>query len=192
MTKRANSSMRQACRSRFKSIPISIFNTYDLFQETLKELFPSWGAVRTRYREVVLFAAGQMKDSRPLVQFVYEMQVEAGPLSMDADLFRWLHTESRVQLFDHPLHNKYINYYNHDEDERMKRPFDTTPVYFPSQVYHFYKMRHEVVLENHLIQNQTEIPPCTMNIIRHPNAATRDTLSSTCSEIFTHQPVTDL
>ena len=29
-----------------------------------------------RYREVIIFVAGLMKDSRPLVQFIYEMQVE--------------------------------------------------------------------------------------------------------------------
>ena len=94
--------MRQAGRCR--SIPIAIFNTYDLFQETLKELFPSWEAVQ-RYREVVIFVVGLMKDSRPLVQHVYEMQVEdclnklrtkvgVIPPSIDTDLFRSLHAES--------------------------------------------------------------------------------------------------
>ena len=38
--------------------------------------------------------AGLMKDSRPLVQFVYEMQVEVYPLSIDADLFKSLQAES--------------------------------------------------------------------------------------------------
>ena len=69
---------------------------------------------------MVLFAAGQMKDSRPLVQFVYEMQVEDylnnmrtgyNPL-IDADLFKWFQAECTVPL-PHPLHNKYINYYDH-------------------------------------------------------------------------------
>ena len=59
-----------------------------------------------------------MKDPRPLVQHVYEMQVEdylntmrtgfCHP-SIDADLFKSLQAESSVRLFDHPLHNKYIN-----------------------------------------------------------------------------------
>ena len=57
-----------------------------------------------------------MKDPEPLVQHLYEMQVEDylnemrtgdGP-SIDTDLFRSLHTESSVRLVDHPLHNKYI------------------------------------------------------------------------------------
>ena len=171
--------MRQAGRSRSKSIPIAIFNTYDLFQETLKEFFPSWKAV-DRYREVVIFAAGLMKDSRPLVQYVYEMQVEERPRSIDDDLFRTLHSESRVRLVDHPLHNKYINYC---------RDRDTT-VYYPSQVYHFYRMSREVVLDNHFIQGE-EIPPCAMYIF-HPDRAVKDSLLSTCSQISTHQPVTDL
>ena len=182
MTKRANSSMRQAGRSR--SIPIAIFKTYDFFQETLNELFPSWKAVQ-RYSEVVLFAAGQMKDSRPLAEFVYEMQVEQGP-GIDADLFKWLQSESTVRLVDHPLHNKYINYYDHWRDD----PY-TTSVYFPSQVYHFSWMRHEVVLEDHRTQGE-EIPPCAMWIIRSPDEAVSDSLLSICRQISTHQPVTDL
>ena len=105
-------------------------------------MLPSWKAVQ-RYREVVLFVAGLMKDSRPLVQYVYEMQVEDylnemrtghyAP-SIDDDLFKWLQAECSVRLVDHPLHNKYINYYDHRKDS------DTTPVYYPSQVYHFYLM----------------------------------------------------
>ena len=160
MTKHATSSMRQVGRSR--SIPIAIFKTYDLLQETLKELFPSWEAVSTRYREVVLFVVGLMRDSRPLVQHIYEMQVEdyvnkmranIGE-SIDADLLESLHAESTVQL-PHLLHNKYINYYNHYNDP------DTTPVYFPSRLYHFEYMRHGVVLENHQTQGEEILPaPC--------------------------------
>ena len=136
-----------------------------------------------------------MKDSRPLVQYIYEMQVEvylnrmrAGVPSIDADLLKSLQAESSIRLFDHPLHNKYINYYNHDDDEWQKRPFDTTRVYYPSQVYHFDQMRHEVVLEKH---PREEIPPCAM-YISYPSEAVMDSLLSTCSQIFTHQPVTDL
>ena len=154
-------------------------------------------AVRTRYREVVLFATGQMKDSRPLVQHIYEMLVEhylnhirtSGDPYIKADLFRSLHSESTVRLFDDPLHNKYINYYDHDEDTGDP---DITSVYFLSQVYRFQCMRHEVVLEKHLTQGE-EIPPCAMRInLDQTDEAVRDSLLSICSEIFTHQPVTDL
>ena len=128
---------------------------------------------------MVLFVAGLMKDSRPLVQFLYEMQVEHGP-DIDADLFRGLHTEASVRLVDDPLHNKYINYCS----------YGGTTVYFPSQVYRFQFMRHEVVLENHLIQAE-EIPPCAM-YIKDPDEAVRDSLLSIYSEIWKHQAVTDL
>ena len=166
-----------------------IFNTYNFFQETLKELFQSRGAVERRYREVVIFVAGLMKDSRPLVQYICEMQVEHGPY-IDADLFRSLQAESIIPLFDHPLHNKYINYYDHNEDERKKRPFDTTPVYCPSRLYHFRYMNHGAVLEDHLTQRE-KIPPCTM-WISSPDEAVSDSLLSICSQIWKHQPVTDL
>ena len=136
-----------------------------------------------------------MKDPRPLVQYTYEMQIQdyvnrmrtGGYALIDADLLKSLHTESIVRLFDHPLHNKYINYYNH---EWWRGDSDTSPVYFPSRLYHFGYMRHEVVLENHLTDS-TEIVPCTV-YISGPDEAVRDKLLSSCSEIFMHQVVANL
>ena len=85
------------CRSLKNTCNKSYFT--DVFQETLKELFPSREVLRFRYRQVVIFVAGLMKDSRPLVQHVYEMQVEDYLDEMrtgdnpyiDVDLFKWLH-----------------------------------------------------------------------------------------------------
>ena len=130
-----------------------------------------------------------MKDSRPLVQFVYEMQVEAYPGSIDADLFKSLYHEATVKLPDHPLHNQYINWYNHWEDDWMNRPRDVTGIYFPSRVYHFERMREAVVLENHL-SAAAQTPSCSM-YIEYPGETTRDMLL-VCSEIFNQQPVTAL
>ena len=138
-----------------------------------------------------------MKDPRPIVQYIYEMQVEdylnemrTGDEipSIDDDLFKRLHAESTVRLVDDPCHNKYINYYDHyvhDDDDS-----DTTPVYFPSRLYHFNEMRHEVVLENHLTDS-TEIVPCTMHM-GDPDEAVGGALLSTCSEVSAHQAVADL
>ena len=156
----------------------------------LKELFPCWEVVN-RHREVVVFTAGLMKDSRPLVQYIYEMQIEnylhrmrtsRSPPSIDSDLFRSLQTESTVRLFDHPLHNKYINYYHSYRD--------TNPVYCPSRVYHFDRMRQGVVLKDHLTEAE-EIPPCAMYIWK-PDEAVTKRLISTCSRISERQEVTDL
>ena len=166
-----------------------------MFQEMLKNLFPSWEAVSYRYREVIIFCAGLMKDPRPLAQFVYEMQIEhylermrIGDPSIDADLFRSFHTEATVPLPDDALHNELLNHFNHREDDWKKRPCDTNKIYFPSRVYHFYYMEEAVVLENHLsVAAQT--PNCAM-VIYQPREA-RDVLL-VCSEIFKQQPVTDL
>ena len=148
-------------------------------------MFPSWEAVE-RYREVVLFVAGQMKDSRPLVQFIYQMQVERGE-SIDADLFKWLHSEATVRLFDDPLHNKYINYYNHDPERGD--PTDTTPV-FSSRLYHFAFMMKDIVLGEYKEQ-RAEIPECAM-FLHRPNVTVTKSLLSTCRTISEHQAVTDL
>ena len=168
-----------------------------MFQETLKELFPSLKAVQ-RYREVVLFVAGLMKDSRPLVQYVYEMQVEyylnemrtdSNP-SIDKNLFWSLQAESRVRLVHHPLHNKYINYYDHSEDEDKKRPYDITAINHPCKIYHFGWMKEDVVLGEYKEQ-RAEIPECAMYIHR-PNEMVVKSLLSTCGTISEHQTGTDL
>ena len=179
-----------------RSISIAIFNTDLLFQEMLKELFPTWQAVRWRYREVIIFTAGQMKDPRPLVQHVYEMQVEdylsemrtSGIYpSIAAGLFKSLHTEYIVRLPHDPFHNKYINYYKHHPTDGD--PSDTRPVYWPSRVYHFEYISHKVELDRHT--EEEEILPCAM-YIWEPDEAMTDSLLSICSEISKHQAVTDL
>ena len=131
-------------------------------------MFPSRDV--KRHREVIIFSTGLMKYPRPLINYLYEMQVEkylskmrtGGRPSIDADLFQSLHDESTVKLPDHPLHNKFINFYNHREDDREKRPRDTT-LYFPSRVYHFRDIKEAVVLENHLSM-AAKTPSCTMYI----------------------------
>ena len=155
-----------------------------------------------RHREVVLFAAGQMNDPRPLVQHIYEMQVENSLyrmreglwLSIDDDLFNLLHIESTVQLVDDPWHNQYINHYPHGPS--ICDP-DTTPVFFPSQVYHFDYIRKFLVLGNYKEQKD-EIPECAISICR-PNATyicrpgdmLRKSLLSMCRMIRKYQAVTD-
>ena len=156
-------------------------------------MFPSWKAVK-RHRQVVTFTTGLMKDPRPLVQHVYEMQIEdylnnmrtGGNPLIDVDLLQSIHLESTVQLFDHPLHNKYINHYNH---YNHYDDTDSIPIYFPSRLYVFDHMSNKVELD-HLREGE-EIPPCGM-VIRNPSEALSDSLLSICSEIFKHQAVTHL
>ena len=139
-----------------------------------------------------------MKDSRPLVQYVYEMQVEYYVNEMrtgyhppiDYDLFESLQAESSVRLFDHPLHNKYINYYNHGRDEHFKRPFDITAINHPCKIYHFGWMKEDIVLGEYKEQ-RAEIPECAM-CINMPNETVTKSLLSKCRTISDYQAVTDL
>ena len=114
-----------------------------------------WG---DRHREVVLFVSRVDEGLQTTCTVhiwdegwgcsLYEMRT-SGHRSIDANhLFRSaLHVESSVRLVDDPLHNKYINHYNH----YLRGDTDTTPVYFPSRLYHFWSHgTREVVLENHL------------------------------------------
>ena len=141
-----------------------------------------------------------MKDPKPLVQFVYEMQIEhylsnmrtRYTPSIDADLFKSISTESHLPY--HPLHNEFVNYYHHDENDRKNRPHDTNKIYFPSRFYHFEWMREAVVLENHL-SAAAQTPSCSMYIYHdlfNPREAIESDVLLACSEIFKLQPVTYL
>ena len=98
----------------------AFINAVSTFQETLKELFPSWDAVM-RYREVILFTVGLLPDPQPLVDHVYEMWIQKELERMketakyapevDIDLFRSLYTESTVELRGVWNHNQHINHY---------------------------------------------------------------------------------
>ena len=165
-----------------------------MFQETLKELFPSWKAVG-RHREVILFAVGLMKHPGPLVQHMYEIQIGDylntmracdGP-EIDADLFNLLHAESRVRLVHDPLNNKYINHYDHGSWGGDNK---TTTIYCPSRIYHFKWMQKDVVLDEHKEQN-AQIHESAMYIYE-PREMVTKSLLSTCRMISEHQAVTDL
>ena len=151
-----------------------------------------------------MFMSGLMKDPTLLVAHCYEMYTAAelnrmradsigheeverqlkaeGKNKFDINLFDPLYRESRVQLPGRPLHNTYINYYNHRDDE------DTTPVYRPSQYYGFVSMKKNVVLEE---VRGTEIPECAMSV-DEPDESVTQSIFKTCRKISEHQAVTDL
>ena len=166
-----------------------------MLQETLKELFPSWEAVM-RFRQVITFTTGLMKDPIPLVLHIYKMQIEDylnrmrtdGYPSIDADLFKLLYIESTVPLPHHPLHNEYFNYYNHKEDDKKKRPRDTTNIYVPSRLLVLHTMMDDVFIES---TGNTDIPECAMSI-QEPSPAVSKSLLTTCFRICEDQPITDL
>ena len=171
--------------------------TTDIFQETLKELFDSWEAVK-RHREVIIFTAGLMRDPRPLIHYVYEKLIEENLQwmrtgdhnpSMDEGLFKSLYKESTVPLPHHPLHNKHINYYNHVIDNDKKRSTDTTPVHIRSKLFVFEDMAENVNIDHK--DQDTEPTECAMRITwPHPSVTVR-TLSI-CHRISKHQVVSDL
>ena len=140
-----------------------------------------------------------MKDPRPLVQYIYEMQIEdyvnrmrtGGDPSIDADLLKSLHSESRVRLFDHPLHNNCINYYNHKEDDKKERPRDTTRIYAPSRLFVFHAMIDDVSTEYTGNLGNTQVQECAMSIEGTSTAVSKGLLS-TCFGISDYQPITDL
>ena len=141
----------------------------------------------------MIFTVGLMKDPRPLVDHCYEIQIEdyvngmstgsLHPLSIDADLFKSLHTESTLELPGDPLHNKYINYYKYRDEREEKRPFS-------SRLYVFNYMQEGVVLRDRLPE-ATQIPECTMYVCYPDEVAVSNILQTVCN-ISNYQRVTNL
>ena len=126
----------------------------------------------------MLFAVGLMSDPTPIVDHVYQMVIDDKLhwIRNDSyyylfhyhnDLLKTLYCESQVQLPGHPLHNKYINYYN----DR-----DTTPIYFPSKVYEFHYVKHDIVLASEHREQEVEIPECALIIVDPDEAVTQNLL----------------
>ena len=199
--------------------------TFLLFQKTLKELFPTWEDVRKKYREVVIIMTGLLKDPRPLVDHTYmvyikecrrEMRTRDYSPPIDQQLFKSLYAESKVPLPGHPLHNQYINYYDHYDDSEKKRQLDTTAVYFPSKMYLFWRVGTDIECEFESASSDYQSvrngrsqttganqggPPLDKPMIRAPKYAIRvhwpdpevtKHLLSVCRKISERQKLTDL
>ena len=109
--------------------------------------------------------------------------------SIDTDLLKWLQAESIVRLFDHPLHNKYINYYNHSNDDMNARPRDTTPVKTLSKLYVFSYLREDIACNIELADQGAETPQCAVRIESSDRVGC---LSVICRTIWYYQKVSDL
>ena len=147
----------------------------------LKELFPSWFDVQ-RYEKVIKFTVGLMSDPTPLVGHIYEISIEWALDLMrtvqwnlesvfmlqrmrkdifDTGLFTSMYRESKIQLPGYPLHNQYLNYYDHGEDDYKKRPRDTTRMYTPCRFYLFNNVKQLITCDEHR-EEPDEIPDCVV------------------------------
>ena len=169
--------------------------SFILVQATLTELFPSWKGVK-KYREVIIFTVGLVKDPRPLVDYIYEMLIEdylddlrkAGDGSkVLEDLFRTLYAESSVPLPDYPLQNRHLNSFNH-----FYRPnSETTVINTPSKLYEFKGLKKQIVCEIEHMEHKIEIPDCAI-VIHSPMPVVTNNVLSNSRNISKHYPLTHL
>ena len=162
------------------------------------------------------FVCGLMADPRPVVDHIYtalvehllgEMRTSDYMPGIDTSLLESLYQESAVPLPGSVLHNQHINYYNHDVDDRRKRPRDTTPVFTPSRLYLFEEMKGDVTLGHRTPEpgvtgcrdpgqsepNSFNNQECAIWINKPDESLTALTerLLSLCRTISASQPVTD-
>ena len=112
----------------------------------------------------------------------------------DASLFESLYSESTGRLPYQPLHNPYINYYNHDTFRSHCGPIDKSPVYTPSKLYVFDHMRAAVTCSTEQRGGggiEEEALGCAIGIF-HADPRITQRLLTVCHKICQHQPVTHL
>ena len=169
--------------------------SFILVQATLTELFPSWKAVK-KYREVIIFTVGLVKDPRPLVDYIYEIQIEEcledlrvnrDGIIVATDLFRALYAESTVPLPDHPLQNRHLSFFDHWNRFNS----DTTVINTPSKLYRFKGLEKPIVCEIEHMEHKIEIPDCAI-VIHSPMPVVTNNVLSNSRNISQHYPLTHL
>ena len=176
------------------------------FQETIQGFFPSWEKY-LQHSEVVTFTCGLSKDPRRLVNYGYDLFIKNQLMTWKSTkvglgdsilqgrdrsqkLFKSLYFKSTVPLPGQPLQNQHINYYNHREDDRKKRPRDRTPIHIPSKLYMFHEMMEDVPQSRENF-GKSEITESSM-WIAEPDVAVVNGLLETCFKISQDQPVAHL
>ena len=160
-------------------------------QVTLKELFPSWRAVK-RFSEVILFTVGLMKNPISLIDYVYAMYIEQCLNSWESDtqdeeqFFKLIYMESTIPLPGQPLHNQHINCY------KQQRSHEIEPVYRPSKLYMFSLMKEGVLCNVTEELHTAEAPECTIIINEPCSSAVTESLLVTCQKLCQHQSVANL
>ena len=149
-----------------------------------------------------MFTAGLTRRPDELAAFVYEFWINEvltqsslwaqysahskESLSKDFEMFQELYREGAPRLTGSWNHNKYINYYNHAEDDNLQRSRDVTPIYTPSGLYQFIAMKEELLLADK--DTEVENGKCSISVCWPEAKATRSILSA-CREISWQQPV---
>ena len=164
----------------------------------LHSYFPSWECISTQ-REVVFFVCGLMSEPTYLVDHVYQMWNKISNLRIrkyykpriDEEMFKSLYAESTMPLPGRWNHNQYFNYYNHEDDDRKERPRDTFPVFLPSNIYIFERIKTDIVNDPKEKKKEAgkKMSECFL-IVQKPKVTA--TLWSTCQEIGQQQAITNM
>ena len=141
-----------------------------------------------------------MKDPRPLVDYIYEMQIEHSlndlredrdtAISVEENFFRTLYVESTVPLPDYPLQNRHLTCFNHF-DHWCRPNSETTVINTPSKYYQFKGLKKPIVCEIEHMEQKTEILDCAMSI-ESPEVIVTNNVLSNSRNISKHYPLTDL
>ena len=137
-----------------------------------------------------------MKDPRPLVDHIYEMQIEDclnemrksnGAYAITEDLLRTMYSESTVPLPDYPLQNRHLSSFDHWSSPNS----ETTVINTPSKLYYFIGLKKQIVCEIEHIEHKTEILDCAM-LIMYPEVIVTNNVLSNSRNISKHYPITHL
>ena len=108
---------------------------------------------------------------------------------MDSSLFESMYHDSPIELPGTPLHNKHINWYDHQQVGGTFR--DDSPVYVPSKLNVFSEVKDLVY---HTACKHTENPELSQCVIyiNYPDAGVASSMLQVCRIMSQRAAITDL
>ena len=156
-----------------------------------------------QFEEIVVFTCGLMDDASPLVNYVYQTFCDSQLISLrinkfvefeqsesrlkrlgkdleNTNLLHLLYSESVVPIAGFPLQNRYVNWFDHSNDDLMSK--NISKVHIPSKHFEFRNITerlHSIKLQ---ASDYTQKSKCSMSIV-NPDSEVTESILSLCCEI---------
>ena len=155
----------------------------------MKSFFKSTEDMR-KHSQVAFFLSELISDPFLVGYYVFDKLKEDAFDPPDKRIVEAIFHEAGLGVPKNLFHNQWINHYNHEDDDEMKRPRDTMAVQIPSKLYLFDYIK-ENVCEVKERKGNEDTRNCEIRIYKPDASAAKNLLQIIC-RISQLQSVTDL
>ena len=152
----------------------------------MKTFFRSWYDT-VKHSEVAMFTSELLSDPLPVGCHLYVGLRDTAYGTTGKDRADSFYEEAGLSVPTNLFHNKWINHYNHKDDDEAKRPRDITPVHIPSKHYVFDYMKETV--ECDIKQRNQRNEECSLSIYMPDDVTVAGSLLPTARTISQHQAI---